>query len=163
VSDRRATALFLLVALGVFGGLVASSRAKKSPPPVARPSWQVVVDTLPERQRAFHDQLRARIPELEAARSRDKAWPESPGFTRTQQANVVNYVGEGAGQRWLLLVLEPDPRVGPEPAPPDDDEHDTLGDGTLLHVTLWTQPVSEPAPEHVTAFPAAEGWKQVVW
>ena len=79
-----------------------------------------------------------------------------------RQGATINYVGESEGLRWLVLYLEPDPRMERTAAPPEDDEHHTLADGTGLHVTLWTQPLSEPTTELVTAFPGAEGWVERV-
>lgn len=78
------------------------------------------------------------------------------------QRTAINYVGEGEGLRWLVLLLEPDPRAAPEKAPPEDDEHHTLSDGTPLHVTVWSQPLSELTAQLVTAFPATEGWVERV-
>jgi hypothetical protein len=77
-------------------------------------------------------------------------------------STTVNYEGEGEGLRWLVLFLEPDPRLVAEKAPPEDDEHHTLSDGTPLHVTVWTQPLTEAPSDQLTAFPAAEGWVERV-
>jgi hypothetical protein len=169
VGSSRTQVTWLLVALGVFGGLLAWSRlrAPAPAPPPARPSWQRPVSELSPAQQQVHSQLRAQLRAVERARTEAKAWPEARGsfplgFARRQRGTAVNYVGEAEGLRWLVLYLEPDPRLPREPAPPEDDEHHALGDGTPLHVTVWTQPLSEPAPADVTAFPAAEGWVERV-
>jgi hypothetical protein len=61
----------------------------------------------------------------------------------------------------LVLFIEPDPRF-PSEKVPEDDEHHVLSDGTMLHVTVWTQSIGEPPSARVTAFPAAEGWVERV-
>jgi hypothetical protein len=157
VSERRTTLLFLLVSLGVFAGLTLLTK-KKTPPPPARPSWQRPVNELTEAQQRVYAELRARLPELKKAREQTGSWP---GPTASA-GHVINYVQEREGLRWLLLVLEPDPRLPREPPPPEDDEHVNLADGTGLHVTLWTQPLTEAPPPGVIAFPAAEGWVERV-
>ena len=112
--------------------------------------------------------------EVEGATARPSPSPDSAGDERSarpvavergqmrQQGQAVNYVTEAEGLRWLVLFLEPDPRLPKEPAPPEDDEHHTLSDGTPLHVTLWTQPLTESPPTELVAFPAAEGWVERV-
>lgn len=166
MSERRASLVFLLVALGVFGGLTAYLK-RRPPPPAERPSWQRPVDELTAPQQALYLQLRGALRSLLERRNADQRWPASAAglpesFQQHSAGHVVNYVGEGEGLRWLLLVLEPDPRLPREPAPPEDDEHFTLADGTGLHITVWTQPLTEPPPPSVTAFPAAEGWVERV-
>jgi len=161
--ERRATLLWLLLALAVFGGFALYSKLRAPPPPPA-PSWQRPVSELSAGQQRFHGHLREELRALERERAQTKSWPlsSSDGWARRQQGIYVNYVGEAEQLRWLVLFIEPDPRVAPEKPPPEDDEHHTLTDGTALHVTVWTQPTSEPKTELVTAFPAAEGWVERV-
>lgn len=160
--ERRSTLLWLLVAGAVWGLAVGVSRWRREPERPPAPAWQRPVSELTEAQQAHYAQVRAAILEAERVRSAG-AWPTTflPGSVFRQQRLTVNYVSEAAGLRWLVLFLEPDPRSPPEKAAPDD-EHHTLADGTPLHVTVWTQPLSVPAPENVTAFPAAEGWVERV-
>lgn len=170
MDNRRTTALWLLVALAVFGA--GALRSRRSPAPTATAAdagapWQRPVSELTAAQQALHAQLRAQLREAEQVRARASTWPPAdglfpPGFTLRQRGVAVNYLGEAEGLRWLVLFLEPDPRLPKEPAPPEDDEHHALSDGTALHVTTWTQPLTEPPPEDVTAFPAAEGWVERV-
>lgn len=115
-------------------------------------------------------QVRAAMRVAEQARSEQKRWPagfSAPGLTWTQrgQGLYVNYLGvppDPKGARWLVLYVEPEPAPIRDPAPPEDDEHHTLADGTALHVTVWTQPNDGPLPLDVLPFPAAEGWLQLL-
>ncbi len=160
--EHRATARWLILAASVWLTAMAITRWKHEPAPAPLPAWQHPITELPPAQHHHYLQLREAILTAERARSTG-AWPTTflPGYTLRQQRLTINYVGEAEGLRWLVLFLEPDPRVPPEHAPPDD-EHHALPDGTALHVTVWTQPLAEPAPESVTAFPAAEGWVERV-
>ena len=164
MSSRRATILWLLVALLVFAlGAFFSKRQEK---PVEGPSWQRAVSELSDAQQKFYGTLRELLRTAEAERARNKTWPAPAGifpegFTLKQQGIYVNYTGVHEGLRWLVLFIEPDPRFPAEKVP-EDDEHHLLSDGTMLHVTVWTQATSEPASERVTAFPAAEGWVERV-
>lgn len=163
MSSGRATILWLVIALGVFAaGTFFSKRSK----PQDTPSWQRPVSELTEPQQKFYATLRELLRKAEAERGKSKSWPAPAGifpegFSLQQQGIYVNYAGEREGLRWLVLFIEPDPRFPAENVR-EDDEHHRLSDGTMLHVTVWTQPTSEPRPERVTAFPAAEGWVERV-
>ena len=161
MNERRATLLWLAVALAVFGGFALHSKLRAPPPPAA-PSWQRPVSELTAEQRRFHTRLLEQLRAAEKERGETKQWPPSPGWELRSQGLFVNYVQEAAGLRWLVLFIEPDPRAAAEKPPPDDAEHHTLGDGTPIHVTVWTQPQREPKTGLVTAFPAAEGWVERV-
>lgn len=115
--------------------------------------------------------LRELIYDLEALRSDTGTWPQAsaaniPGYTTQVRSLGLthNYVfepddGQG-GQRFLVMILEPDPRLK-EPCAPHDEEHHTLASGICLHVTVWTQAAKEhAAPTQVTAFPFSEGFVQ---
>lgn len=60
---------------------------------------------------------------------------------------------------WLLLVQEPDP-AAPEPFQ-DDEEHDRLVDGSVLHVSIWNRPEGASFSTNVLRSPQAEGWIQL--
>lgn len=115
-----------------------------------------------------HDRIRASLRAAERVRSDTKQWPaalDAEGFTWTLRRHgiYVNYVGvptDPTRARWLVLYIEPEPAPIADPAPPEDDEHHTLPDGTALHVTLWTAENAGPVPEVALPFPAAEGWTQ---
>ena len=140
-------------------------------------------------QRVFRS-VQEGFAEIEIRRSAAKSWPEPaalaaegiPPFapdpqdrgayawTLRRRSGVVNYLGTpaaGSGRApWLLLVEEP------EPDSPDashlrmialDEEHRRLGDGTILHVSIWTAPVGA-APGGDVLFRALlikQGWKQI--
>jgi hypothetical protein len=159
MSEHRKTLAFLAVAAAMWALAVGVSRWHPAPD---RPSWQREIDELTAPQRRFVVELRAALRDAEGQRSNGH-WPEmlSNGMRLRQQRLAVNYLTEAHGLRWLVLILEPDPRV-PSENVPLDDEHHQLSDGTLLHVTVWTQALAESAPQGVTAFPAAEGFVERV-
>lgn len=164
-SERRATLLWVAVALLVFVGAFAWKKTRTAPD-LARPDWQHTVSELTEAQQSTYRELRTGIRAAEAERARTRTWPEldltpNAKWSRLQQRLAINYIAEAEGLRWLVLFLEPDPRATEAP-PPDDDEHHTLSDGTPLHITVWTQPLTTPRTDVVTAFPAAEGWVERV-
>ena len=164
-TNRRATWAWLAVALAVFLGGTLYSKLRA--PPAPTPSWQQPISGLTAEQQRFHAHLREQLRAAEQDRATGKTWPPAAahfpgGWTLRKLGSTVNYVGDAEGLRWLVLFLEPDPRAKAEKAPPEDDEHHTLGDGTPLHVTVWTQPLTEPATDQLTAFPAAEGWVERV-
>ncbi len=157
------------VVWAVAAGVQRWRRDTTAPAPVL-PSWQQPVSALTAEQQAAWRRVRDEVTAVERVRSETGAWPEPgdaffTGWTRRQQRLAINYVGDAAGLRWLVLFLEPEPPrpgVAPEPPAPEDEEHHTLADGTALHVTVWTQALTEPPPELVLAFPANEGWTQRV-
>ena len=161
MNERRATLLWLAVALAVFGGFALYSKLRAPTAPAA-PSWQHPVSELTAEQRRVHARVLEQLRAAEKERGVTKQWPPIAGWELRSQGIYVNYVQEAEGLRWLVLFIEPDPRGAAQKAPPDDAEHHTLGDGTPIHVTVWTQPQSEPKTGLVTAFPAAEGWVERV-
>lgn len=152
---------WLILALAVWLGAWAFSKWNSARAP-ERADWQRSVSELTAAQRAQFEALRAAMPAAESARA-SGSWPETlvPGFARKQQGLYVNYLGEAEGLRWLVLYIEPDPRVGSEKAAVDD-EHHLLADGKMLHVSVWTQALTKPRADNVTAWPAAEDWVQRV-
>src|SRR5690242_13666991 len=74
---------------------------------------------------------------------------------------VVDYLGlsDTGGPAFLVLVQEPDPGVTDDS--PADEVHHRLGDGTLLHVSMWFRDDAPAAPAAITQ-PAAAGWTQIV-
>jgi hypothetical protein len=170
-SEVVSTLRWLAFALAVFGGTLAWKRFRvPEASPSGLASWQRPVSDLSPEGRAAWARIRAGLLEVERARATSGTWPEPgdaffPEWRRAQHRLVINYLGEAADQRWLALVLEPEPdRPGTprEPPAPDDEEHHTLPDGTALHVTVWSQPRHLPPPEGVVAFPASEGWTEWV-
>jgi hypothetical protein len=86
-------------------------------------------------------------------------------WTLRQVRLVVNYVGTATAPGspdFLLMIQEPEP-VGayfPQPAEVDDEEHQLLPDGKLLHVTYWMRPASG-VPAAIIASPEIEHWTQI--
>jgi hypothetical protein len=58
-----------------------------------------------------------------------------------------------------MLIQEPDP-AAPEPFQ-DDEDHDRLLDGTVLHVSIWQRPEGAPFPANALRSPQVEGWTQL--
>lgn len=139
----------------------------------SRPPWQHNFVELNGPQQRFYRSIREGLFDLERFRATG-AWasPQSlsseavPPFDETacslrQQGIYVNYLCEFGELRWLILYIEPD-RPSVNERAPADEEHHPLADGTMLHVTVWTQPTSAPAPTGVLAFPVSDGWVQQV-
>jgi hypothetical protein len=164
---------FIALALGVWVAGVATARLTTSAALEPRPPWQHSFLQLDEQGQRFYRSLREGIFEAENLRASTGHWPApaeladagiGPFNTSTwalaQQRPYINYSSENNGLRWLVLFIEPEGSEG-APAQPDE-EHHTLSTGLGLHVTVWTQPVSEPRPLGVLSFPVAEGWVQRV-
>ncbi|MCU0702008.1 MAG: hypothetical protein MUC96_36360 [Myxococcaceae bacterium] len=186
-SSAREVAPWLVLALVVWaGGLALQHLRADSRTVAALPSWQESFRALPEADQRTFRHLRESLYELERWRVVTGRWPEPSSLradgiepfsedehtvARTwslrQHGVYATYVGvpirRGAGARFVVVYVEPTPQVlaAKEPPPPEDEEHHTLGDGTPVHVTVWTQDDSdEPVPDEVLAFPAAQGWVQ---
>jgi hypothetical protein len=170
------------IALVVWSGGVALQHLRDRPVSATIAPWQGSFRELPPAEQRTFRHLREALAELEGARVDDGAWPAperlqtlgiepfrsdelSPplGWTLKRHGIYATYLGlpaETTAQRWLIQLIEPATR---EPAPPEDEEHHTLPDGTPIHVTVWTQANSEPPPaDDVLAFPSATGWRQCV-
>lgn len=170
-----------LALAGWIGG-VAIQRQRERPPEAVLAPWQHSFRELPADEQRVFRHLREALVELEHARVTEGAWPSAEAlktigvepfredeltaprtWSVATQGVYTSYVGlpvEPSALRWLVLFIEPSTN---EPAPPEDEEHHTLLDGTPVHVTVWTQPNTEPpVTGEVLAFPAAEGWSQRV-
>lgn len=168
------------IALVVWTGGVVLQQTRERSVSAAMAPWQHSFRELPESEQRTFRHLREALAEVEGARVEDGTWPAperlqalgvepfrsdelSPPLTWTLRHHGVyaTYLGLPRGtsdQRWLILFIEPSTQ---EAAPPEDEEHHTLPDGTPIHVTVWTQTNSEPPPgDDVLAFPAATGWLQ---
>ena len=175
-SQLRQLAPWLVVSLA--GWAVLLSMRRQGTLADSAPSWQRSVSTLREGEQTRYRQVRAAVLALEKRRS-GAAWPEvealaaeqvSPfdeagvRWVKRQHGVYVNYLGTPRAPeqwRWLVLFIEPSPTAFKEPPAPNDEEHHTLGDGTALHVTVWTAPNEGPLPDQVLAFPVADGWVEV--
>jgi hypothetical protein len=146
--------------------------------------FQTVASELPETgQRMFRELQEGRL-EAENLRSIDGRWPDPatlsaqgvPPFAHdptskgsayswrlVQQGTIVNYLGvpsDAKSAAWLLLIQEPIPGAPPDPAS-DDEEHNRLPDGTMLHVSIWKHDDGSSVKMALTPLPEAAGWKQI--
>ena len=81
----------------------------------------------------------------------------------TRDRLIIDYLGrpERTGApAWLVRVLEPDPSL-PREVFVEDEEHDQLLDGSVLHVSIWTRPDGAALLARVGPLPQAEGWIQL--
>jgi hypothetical protein len=61
----------------------------------------------------------------------------------------------------MIFIQEPDPTTGEKAVPSVvDEEHQSLPDGTLLHVTYWKGSRDSVAPSIILE-PAMDGWLQI--
>jgi hypothetical protein len=130
--------------------------------------YQARVVELPATEQERFAQIRAALREAEKIRAASRQWPAEFGapdvkWIQRGQGLYVNYLGvpdAPSRLRWLVLIIEPEPSALKDPAPPEDEEHHTLSDGTAVHVSVWTTPNEGPIPQVVLPFPAAENWTQ---
>lgn len=146
--------------------------------------YQTVIQNRPDADQRMFRELQEALLEAERERSADGTWPAVPALADQgippfaidptaknavfrwqllKSGTLVNYLGipDRAGvPAWLLLVQEPDPGV-----PPDqnfeDEEHNKLLDGTMLHVSTWTYADGIHASGKIVRLPQAEGWTQI--
>ena len=163
---RAAAFVAVLLAVGVVAWLGVLHR---KPPAAALLPYQGWVGELPRAARRRFAEVRSALRLAEQHRGKTQQWPaqfvndRELAWSLSIHGPYVNYLGipsDPAGLRWLVLIIEPEPAAIRDPAPPEDEEHQTLSDGTGLHVTVWTSPNTGSLPLAVLAFPAAEGWTQ---
>jgi hypothetical protein len=146
--------------------------------------FQTAVQSLPaDGQRMFRE-LQVSLLEAETIRSAEGVWPDAARliadgiepfapnpsikgaayeWTMIRNGRLIQYLGRpGArgGSAWLVTVQEPDPAAPPEVFV-DDEEHDRLLDGSILHVAIWTHADGDRVSERVVPVPQAEGWIQL--
>jgi hypothetical protein len=147
------------------------------------PFQRTVATLAPAEQRIFRE-LQVSLIEAETLRSMEGAWPEAErlaaegiepfainptakdwGYSWKLIRNglLVNYLGvpkRPGAAAWLIMVLEPDPALPPEVFV-EDEEHDRLLDGSVLHVSIWNHPEGERVGARAVSAPQSEGWLQV--
>jgi hypothetical protein len=146
------------------------------------PFQRLIADQSPEEQRIFRE-LQEGLLEAETARSTSGSWPqvqslaaggvppfatdptqrESYRWQLLQRGAIVNYLGIPAGANapaWLVMVQEPEPGAPPDPAG-EDEEHHRLGNGTMLHVSIWVHPEGRKIAASVVRVPQIEAWIQL--
>ena len=146
--------------------------------------FQKVVQTLPPAEQRTFRELQVALLEAETIRSTEEKWPEpdrlamdgiepfalNPALKTTptqwslvRNGLIFNYVGiprEPGVPAWLVVVQEPDPTLPPEVFV-EDEEHDRLLDGSVLHVSIWNHPNGASIPAKPVQVPQAEGWIQL--
>ena len=138
-------------------------------------------DLRDEDQRMYRQALEG-ITEAEDVRSRSGTWPDvaelakrgiqpfaadpldRAGYTwaRLPGKLLVNYVGTPVDAKrptLLVVALEPDPGSPADPGAVVNETHHRLGDGTMIHVGIWT---GGKRPDAAIALPAYEdGWRRI--
>jgi hypothetical protein len=83
-----------------------------------------------------------------------------------QTGTKTDYIGTPSAasgrETFFALVVEPDPGTPDDPSQPADEVHHRLGDGTMIHVTIWTGPPLADTREAVGVLPPDKGYRQVL-
>jgi hypothetical protein len=138
-----------------------------------------------EDQRLFRG-LQEGVVEAERARSATGRWPSVEALGRAgvppfapdpldrarytwqqvQTGPKVDYVGTpapGSGREaFFAVIVEPDPGTPNDPLLRADEIHHRLGDGTMIHVSIWTGPPLAEAGEAFSLLPPEKGYRQVL-
>jgi hypothetical protein len=147
-------------------------------------SFQTTFQELPGPEQRIVRELLEGFTEAKRLRAETRAWPapeklaadQIPPFaqdvldkmgyrwTLRQVRLVVNYVGTATAPGspdFLLMIQEPEPADAYLPQPKvEDEEHQLLPDGKLLHVTYWMRPAGG-VPAAIIARPEIERWTQI--
>jgi hypothetical protein len=146
--------------------------------------FQAIVATLPSESQLMFRELQVSLLEAETIRSAEGSWPDTARLTAdgiepfapnpalkgvpydwamVRDQRIIDYLGRprrAGAPAWLVRVLEPDPSLPPEVFV-EDEEHDRLLDGSVLHVSMWTHPEGAAVPARVGPLPQAQGWTQL--
>ena len=83
-----------------------------------------------------------------------------------QTGPKVDYIGvprPGSGREaFFAVIVEPDPGDPNDPLAPVDEIHHRLGDGRMIHVTVWMGPPLADTREAFSLLPPEKGYRQVV-
>jgi hypothetical protein len=173
----------ILIVLGVWlylaSALGDASATRKNLLP-----YQTLVQSRPDQDQRMFRELQEGLLEAERIRSADGAWPTIPALVAEgippfaidptaktaafrwrliRTGPIVNYLGipdRPGVPAWLLLVQEPSPGVPPDQSF-EDEEHNRLLDGTMLHVSTWSYADGAHVSGNVVRAPQAEGWTQI--
>jgi len=159
-----------------------SGAAKDSAP---SPFERRFAELAPEDQRIFRA-VQEGVAEAERRRSDGGRWPSAADLARegvppfapdpidragyswtfVRTGTAANYVGTpraGSGREaFMVLVVEPDPGTAPDPLAQVDEVHHRLGDGTMIHVTVWMGPPPGPLGAAVSTLAPDQGYKQIL-
>ena len=172
------------------GATVGASTSSGTNPAADLYPYQVLFRDIPSADQRRFRQLQEGLAEIEIARNAAKEWPsveslaakgippfatdplERGAYTWTylKKSYVVNYLGTpkaGSGRKPMALLLE-EPQTGnPDVSHAQmqtlDEEHRRLGDGTILHVSIWYLPEGGDSKDEILFRPAVimKGWKQI--
>jgi hypothetical protein len=141
---------------------------------------------LPSADQRLFRALQEGVVEAERVRSTAGRWPgvedlaragvppfardplDTAGFSWlfVQTGLKVDYVGTprpGSGREaFFAVIVEPDPGDPVDPLAPVDEIHHRLGDGRMIHVTVWTGPPLADTGEAFSLLPPERGYRQVV-
>ncbi len=136
-------------------------------------------------QRIFRE-ISEGVAEAERMRSTTGRWPTADDLARLsvppfapdpldragyawrslQTGNKADYIGTpspaSGRETFVVIIAEPDPGTPNDPRQPVDEVHHRLGDGTMIHVTVWTGPPLPDAREAVGVLPVEKGYRQVL-
>jgi hypothetical protein len=146
--------------------------------------YQTVIQSRPEADQRMFRELQEALLEAERLRSAEGAWPDVaaladlgvPPFALDPTARsavfrwqllrsgpLVNYIGipdRPGVPAWLLLTQEPERGVPPDQTF-EDEEHNRLLDGTMIHVSTWSYADGIHTTGNLVRVPQAEGWIQI--
>jgi hypothetical protein len=146
--------------------------------------FQALVQSRSPAEQLIFRELQVALLEAEGVRSSKGSWPEPAAMAAEgiepfavnpaikgpayqwrllRDGRFINYTGvagQASAPAWLILVQEPDPSVQPDVFV-DDEEHDRLLDGSILHVSIWIHPTEVKASAVAVRVPQAEGWIQL--
>ena len=172
----------IVIAMWMFVAAAGSARDAASGKHLL-PFQALVADRPTTEQRMFRE-LQEGLLEAESRRASAGTWPDVatlaaegiPPFaidptakgsryawTVIQRGTYINYLGlpsQPGAPAWLLLVIEPERGAPPDPAR-EDEEHNKLLDGTMLHVSTWVHPDGARIANTIVRIPQAEGWTQI--
>jgi hypothetical protein len=79
------------------------------------------------------------------------------------KADYLGTPAAGSGREsFFAVVVEPDPGTPNDPLAQVDEIHHRLGDGTMIHVTVWTGPPLGGVTEPFSLLPPEKGYRQVI-
>ena len=170
------------VAISVVALLLAGQRREGEAAAGVELSYQVLFrDQPPDVQRVYRELLSG-IEEALLLRESEGRWPSVgelasefvapfaavPGVTpdRTwrmaRQGDFINYAGEPVpgtdAAAYLVLIQDNVPHPGDAVL---DEFHRPLGEGRLVHVSIWMHDEPGPLPDLIVV-PEREGWTQIV-
>ncbi len=144
--------------------------------------FQELVLNRPGTEQRMFTALQEGLIEAEARRSDTGAWPtvaeladegippfafdptlrERYTWHLVRAGATVNYLGvpeRAEAPSWLLLVQEPIPGAPPDTAR-EDEEHNRLVTGEMLHVSTWVR-AGGPVAVALVTVPQSEGWTEL--